>query len=649
MSERICYFPPDTRPYIRHKKNPSDARDTVYCQVKSEDPNGDKYKCNYEQRIDRHIKATNEGKLHQCHMVKDDSINKQKDIRDFSQAATEGPVSNIVTANSLLDELCILVGRLNLSLDAGCSDTMYNFITKCVQYGMSLQMSSNDPSNLFKSQFPQPKRDSFRRRFISVADHINERRLKQFSQDRYCKHYASLSLDEGSTLKTAYLDFVLHNTKDKLGEYVADTLEMQGGKAEDYKNTIPIGINYIKNFDINISTVVVDGNRAQMKALRELKESKKSDEMIRNLIVVPCLCHRINNAYKFAVTHNEKFKALLTQMRSIAKTLNSSKSEYNNCPTFVDTRWIYDLDILRYLKKNEDGINKYLRSKLAQNRITPEMLDLENMLMVLKKLTLIFEDPNLPLSKAYPILESAIDALKEAEEICMETSKPFYRGVRNSLKSYTISSKEGGIWLLSYILTPDGIKDITLRKNGHERKKGSLSDFQFHYEKSTNDSDENQHDFVKEKTIEEFYANESEEVEPTTTITEQEVNAYYERSCKALQEICDSLHKKKDEENYIMQLFDAYLIGDLESDFPQFRETYGKNSWNWEIIAENQEIMPFADIALRLQPTPCSEASAERAISLQRLVILRQRNRALKDLIESRLVYMRCQIKKFLD
>ena len=73
--------------------------------------------------------------------------------------------------------------------------------------------------------------------------------------------------------------------------------------------------------------------------------------MLRNLIVVPCLCHRINNAYKFAVTNNEKFKALLTQMRSIAKTLNSSKSEYNNCPTFVDTRWIYDLDILRYLKK----------------------------------------------------------------------------------------------------------------------------------------------------------------------------------------------------------------------------------------------------------------------------------------------------------
>ncbi len=252
---KVCYFPPDTRPYKRQKKQLSDSRDTVYCQVKSVDADGNRLKCNYEQRIDRHVKATNSGKLHQCQMVIDDDIDdRQKDIRDFSQAATEGPISNDVTASSLLDELCILVGRLNLSLESGCSDTMYNFITKCAEYGMSLQKSSKDPLNLFKSQFPQPKRDTFRKHFIKIADDINERRLKQFSTRHYKNgiRYASLSLDEGSTLKTAYLDYVLHNTKDKLGEYVVYTHEMKGGKAEDYAATIPIGINYIGIFDVNI-------------------------------------------------------------------------------------------------------------------------------------------------------------------------------------------------------------------------------------------------------------------------------------------------------------------------------------------------------------------------------------------------------------
>ena len=91
------------------------------------------------------------------------------------------------------------------------------------------------------------------------------------------------------------------------------------------------------------------------------------------------------------------------------------------------------------------------------------MLDLEVLLMVLKRLTVIFEDPNLPLSRAYPILESAIDVLTDAEENAMKSNKPIYRGVRNSLKSYTISSKEGGLWLLSYLLAPKGHKDIKVR------------------------------------------------------------------------------------------------------------------------------------------------------------------------------------------
>lgn len=66
-----CYFPPDTRLYERRKKNITDARDTVFCLVKTVDENGTPLKCDYEQRIDRHNKAVADGKLHTCHMVPD--------------------------------------------------------------------------------------------------------------------------------------------------------------------------------------------------------------------------------------------------------------------------------------------------------------------------------------------------------------------------------------------------------------------------------------------------------------------------------------------------------------------------------------------------------------------------------------------------
>lgn len=637
----FCYFEGDTRPYIKKKKNPNDQKDYVYCTCVSFDDNGRRMKCDYEKRIDHHRKAVNAKKHHTCHFV---PCKEDNDIRNYAQEAIESETET-TSAITLFDELCILVGRLNLSLEAACSDTMYNFINKCVNYGIALDRSFKNAEERFSSEFPQPKRDKFRHRFITLANEINRKRMKQFSHVKY----TSVALDEGSTLKTPYLDFVLHNTKEKLGEYVAATEVMSGGKTENYIASIPKGLLYISKYNIKLSTVVIDGNTAQLKAFKkEFKTSLRShdDDMIRHLIVVPCLCHRVNNSYKFAIQHDPNFSALINRMRKIATILKESDSAYNNCPNFIDTRWIYDYDILIYLKKNIVGINEYLKSN-HKDTISEEMLDLENMLMILKKLTVIFEDSNQPLSSAYKILEASLDAMKEAESLSKNPS--FYRQVRNSLKAYTISSKEGGLLLLSYILTPEGLKDISQRKSGLKRKKGKLNDFVFHQNQKAQDSHDSHADFVKKAVMENFFEPETEEADPTETVTKSEVKAYLQRSCSVMKEICDTLEYDAKRKENVLKAFDSYLLLTLHKSCKEFRETIDNKTWNWEIIDEDEMFHDFADIALRLEPTPCSEASAERAISLQRLVILKRRNKALKDLIDARLVYMRCGPKKFID
>lgn len=128
------------------------------------------------------------------------------------------------------------------------------------------------------------------------------------------------------------------------------------------------------------------------------------------------------------------------------------------------------------MKKNFEGINTFLE-KQQKALITEDILDLENMLMILKKLILIFKYPNQSLSTSYKIIESALDAFEEAEYISQNSD--FYRQVRNSLKAYTINSKEGGLLLLSYVLTPEGLKDINDRKNGSKRKKDHLKTSNF--------------------------------------------------------------------------------------------------------------------------------------------------------------------------
>ena len=66
-----------------------------------------------------------------------------------------------------------------------------------------------------------------------------------------------------------------------------------------------------------------------------------------------------------------------------------------------------------------------------------------------------------------------------------------------------------------------------------------------------------------------------------------------------------------------------------------------RNLYNWETISEHESYKDLADVALRLQPTPASEASAERAISLQRLVMVARRNQALQELVDARIALMR--------
>ena len=48
----------------------------------------------------------------------------------------------------------------------------------------------------------------------------------------------------------------------------------------------------------------------------------------------------------------------------------------------------------------------------------------------------------------------------------------------------------------------------------------------------------------------------------------------------------------------------------------------------------------MSEVAQRINPTPASEASAERSISLQRAIILSKRKRAYRDLVRAREILM---------
>lgn len=158
--------------------------------------------------------------------------------------------------------------------------------------------------------------------------------------------------------------------------------------------------------------------------------------------------------------------------------------------------------------------------------------------------------------------------------------------------------------LLSYVLTPEGLKDINDRKNGSKRKKGSLKDFQFHQNKTQQDTDDSNLDFVKETIIKEFYEPESSNAEPTSTVSSIDADSYYQRCSLTMSKICETLELSQEQQENVMKAQDAYLLSELPKICEHFCETLDKKTWNWEIIHEEERFKDFADISLRLEPTP---------------------------------------------
>lgn len=94
---------------------------------------------------------------------------------------------------------------------------------------------------------------------------------------------------------------------------------MSGGKAENYIAFIQNGLFHISKYNIILSTVVIDGNTAQLKAFKKLFEKSlryHSKDIISHLIVFTCLCHSVKNSYKFAIHHDPNFPAI-NRMRKL--------------------------------------------------------------------------------------------------------------------------------------------------------------------------------------------------------------------------------------------------------------------------------------------------------------------------------------------
>lgn len=349
-------FPGDERLYKIKKKNITDKKNTVFCQNSENGLN-----CTFEKRIDHFNKDIKNGIFHTCNFSKKEKTTTN--ITSFLQRLDNGEKLDI-QPNFLLDTLVETTGKLNISLESGRSKELYELIQVSVAYGATLVCNQKSPTN-FEEMFPRPSRDEFRRRFIARASEIWRDEIKKFSKLRYC----CLAVDAGTTRRTSYLDFILHHSIIGL-TYTFQTIPMNGtGTAKNYQDSLSKGILMVARAKYKPSTIIVDGQSGQNKALTKgdlesiyvlkppndaSEHTKSTFKIMHQIIKIPCLCHRVSNAYKASISVNERINHIISRFCDAANLVKASSATIGfSSPTFISTKWLYDFDIISFFFKKK--------------------------------------------------------------------------------------------------------------------------------------------------------------------------------------------------------------------------------------------------------------------------------------------------------
>ena len=687
-----------------YRREPKGHNIYCFCNSSQERIDGT-YECTFKQREKELLKQISEGKIHTCTYKKRIMLQKTRQLTTyFTQIRDNEDKNNAneITYDDILTKVALVVGGSNLSLEAGASPELQDLIITAIKFGMQHYKANID--DVFKKY----SADTVRQNLIAAAIDIRREQFKIFSMLKY----VGVSCDEGTTRGIHDLDFVLENPLSGYQPFPCFTSVMTKGTATHYTEHLAIGLEFIRINNIPVGSITIDGNRAQLKALsydwlNSLRHRyKEHNDFTKHIIVNPCLCHRVNNAYKAAYRKSESLKKIVNNMRALSQLCRSCPEKVNGvCPKIQNQRWIVDFDICDFLLKHYAQIKASVQLTDGIYYDEDELKKLHRVLSILKSMVLIFEDPSTPHFKAFRIIENAIGALQQ-----IETFTDYCAEVKNQLIHYCQNSKLCGIWMLSYILTPEGRFDFHQRivKRVFPPDPDYSQMFQVHSSIEKEDiveiadasleeiqilqTPENYQDEVNKILADKvgnkgvdyddnFEEDDYEEEEDTCIQQIIEQNIEEEESIEGEQrekkeEDKEQREKKEEEErrkreaeilenhvNLIMGPAQDFLEQTLKdwgvaknsrqmvlSAFNSFvhkpydiysKQTTEEGDYLWEQIIDDGPLWnAIGEIAMRLHCSPCSEASCERTISTQRLVLTARRMSSKKELLDARLTIL---------
>ena len=493
--------------------------------------------------------------------------------------------------------------------------------------------------------------------------------------------YSSICLDAGIIGSRHFVDFVLA-TKGKT--FPIKIIDAKNLNADGYAD---LGLRILQDNildNINISAFVGDSLPAQVKGLHpkskhSFQKRESTPLKYKKILFVPCANHRLQNAFKKTYKEDLHMKKSVDFIHFLSVKLRKPSNIDilgTICPNPIETRWLYCYEVCTFIENNKEIIKSKLNIEISDDIaiLLKILAPLRSLMNVLGKETTCLPD-------VYPLVSKLIELLDRLDDISgWENTRDCL--IRN-IKYYTLNSKEGPLYLLSYALTPKGRSDLYQKQFKKEvpNEKDFIKFTEYEIPNILNSNKSNEMNSNNELDQNENNNNEQDKIvdclidvaldtwqnfEPSVTKNDGEYEilqgnvlqikqtmevhqSFFHISCSALDEILEYLLIPEKERGNTKKAFFKWMTSDHDK-LPDYFLADDKNpEMIWSAIhlrdaSENWN--QIAEIALRLLNIPATETSCERLISIQGFIAHKRCRRANSELLNARLIHMMAKTKE---
>jgi hypothetical protein len=554
------------------------------------------------------------------------------------------------TIPPLVENIAIFLSRANLSITAACCSSLRSVLISAFNEGWTARENAGSGRMMatYRHKIPKLNPSLLRAALSKVCAETRLKVIGIFAE----YPFVGITIDGVTIHSRHFLNVDIVHPVSQTAPFTFDFLEQSSYRTHEFVDQFAEILYKIAEAGLRPAGVTSDGCSFQKKGLtwRDEESLQARFPDFRSLILVPCVCHRIQNSLKWLYTHNEAYRESIDAVRGLAVLLRKPKcrSQFDAiCPVHCPTRWVYDFEIVKFMRDRLALIGEVCEREDLP--FTDHFLSFGPLLEKVAFHVRIFESDRSGIDFVYPgICKLCHDLEEDALELPEEPAEA-YRQFSMTVRRLCLNAHTG-LFHLAFALTPNGrieartellgriaeIPELGPMRHEHRQHSPMASDDEL-------DDDErqleiNRHDQIEEDVLEDDRLIDEEdagtrelelEEEETETFDESLLDAgpfeepegqmrddasvrfLYNEAERGLQELLAQMGADDSEADSTLARFQRY-ISMTPQEFPM-REEADTARYPWIVLLrKDASWRTLADIALRLESLLCNEAVTER-------------------------------------